>query len=71
MRLGEVARLIGLRPSYCWRKQQWKSEGAAKAHLRALLRSPGGRDKDRLVVYQCGVCQWYHVGHEPGGSDGR
>jgi hypothetical protein len=68
MRLGEIARLIGVVPNRCWRKQRWPSEGAAKAHLRALLRAPFVKDAARLNVYLCSHCGWYHVGR--GGAHG-
>jgi len=69
MRLGDVVRLIGVTPSRCWRKQKWRSEGAAKAHLRSLLRAPFVKDAEHLGVYLCPHCGWYHVGR--GGTDGR
>lgn len=63
MKLGDVARLQGVKLPRCWKKQKWKSEGAAKAHLRALLRNPGVQNVDRLNVYQCQACGgWWHVG---------
>jgi len=46
----------------CWRKQSWKSKGAAEAHMRALKRSPGVKHADRLNVYECLQCKRYHVG---------
>lgn len=70
MKLGEVARLIGVSPNRCWRKQRWRSQGAADAHLRALRKAPWCKDGAQLNVYLCPWCQWYHVGHN-GGPDGR
>ena len=72
MKLGEVARLIGVTPRWCWRKQKWRSKGAAKAHLRALLRSEGVEDAKQLNTFPCPLCGWYHVGHSSKrGSNGR
>jgi hypothetical protein len=62
MRLGEIARFTRMRLAPCWRKQKWPSEGAAKAHLRSLLRAPFVKDKAHLGVYICPHCRWYHVG---------
>lgn len=69
MKLGDVARLIGVTPNRCWRKQRWRSDGAAQAHLRALRRAVYVKDEIHLHVYLCPYCQWYHVGR--GGVDGR
>jgi hypothetical protein len=66
MKLGEVARLIGVTPSPCWRKQRWKSEGAANAHLRALRKAEYVRGEEQLNVFFCRHCKWYHVGHVGG-----
>ena len=63
MKLGDFARLQGVTLERCWRKVKYKSEGAAKAHLRSLLRSEGVQDESRLNVYQCSLCRWWHVGH--------
>jgi len=62
MKLGDVAHLSGIRPNPCWRKHRWRSEGAAQAHLRALLRSPYVQNADQLNVYQCRSCGTWHVG---------
>jgi hypothetical protein len=63
VKLGDIARLHGLMRPPCWKKRKWKSEGAARAHLRALLRFPGVHNADRLNVYQCVHCGgWWHVG---------
>ena len=62
MKLGEVARLIDVTPNRCWRKEKWRSVGAANAHLRALLRAPYVKNKEQLHVYPCPYCWWYHVG---------
>jgi hypothetical protein len=62
MKLGEIARLDGVFLPRCWRKQKWRSEGAAQAHLRALKRSSGVKDEDRLNTYPCPYCKWWHVG---------
>ena len=62
MKLGDIARLEGMKPSRCWKKVKYRSEGAAKAHLRALLRSEGVHGEDRLNAYKCECGSW-HVGH--------
>jgi len=62
MKLGELARLVGMRLDPCWRKQRYKSQGAANAHLRALLKSPVVQDAPQLNAYKCRHCGWYHVG---------
>lgn len=62
MKLGEAARLVGVAPNPCWRKQKWKSEGAAQAHLRSLLRASFVKDAKLLNVFLCPYCRWYHVG---------
>ena len=66
MKLGDSARLVGMSLNRCWKKQKWKSEGAAKAHLRALLRSSGVYDEDKLATYRCPLCGFWHVGHKEG-----
>lgn len=63
MKLGEVARLIGVTPSRCWRKQKYKSKGAADAHLRALRRANYVQGEAQLNSFLCRGCGCYHVGH--------
>jgi hypothetical protein len=62
MKLGDIARLIDVTPRPCWRKQRWKSQGAAEAHLRALVKMPFAKDVDRLSTYECKACNSWHVG---------
>ena len=59
--LGEAAR-SNLPKQHCWKKQKWGSEGAAKAHLRSLLKRTFVKDVDRLNVYKCRDCGSFHVG---------
>ena len=62
-RLGDLVdpRRIGARP--CWRKVRYLSHGAAKAHLRALLRRPDVYGAETLKAYPCRYCAGFHVGH--------
>lgn len=62
MKLGESARLTGMTLDRCWRKQKWRSEGAANAHLRALLRFAKVKNQELLNVYLCPYCSMWHVG---------
>lgn len=63
MKIGDTARLINVAPNKCWRKQRWKSEGAAKAQLRSILKSAQVVDGHQLTAYLCRHCQFWHVGH--------
>jgi len=65
--LGEVT---GLRePLPCERGQtpkvKHKSPGAAEAQKRSLIERKGAqlKDGDRLAVYRCRHCFYWHVGH--------
>jgi hypothetical protein len=62
MKLGEIARLDGLTLPKCWRKQKYKSEGAANAHLRSLGRSAGVQRENELNAFVCPWCKYWHVG---------
>jgi hypothetical protein len=44
----------------CGNKQRHNSEGAAKAHVRSLLKL---NPDEKLNVYCCGFCARWHVGH--------
>lgn len=70
MKLGDIARLVDVTPTRCWRKQRWRSKGAAEAQLRSLLRSAKVKNEERLNAYRCPWCRWYHVGRV-GGLHGR
>jgi hypothetical protein len=63
MRLGDVARLQGVTLAPCWRKQKNKSQGAAEAQLRALVRASYVKGAEELRTYLCRDCQTWHVGH--------
>lgn len=67
-RLGDLN--TGLKGRPCWRKRHYPSEGAAKAHLRSMLKMKARKDpstfkKDptRLNVYPCACGDGYCVGH--------
>lgn len=46
----------------CWRKIKHRTVASAEQHLRDVLARTG----DKLVVYPCNVCGFFHVGHEKG-----
>jgi len=47
----------------CWPKEQHASQGAAEAHLRALIKLGKERDAEQLRAYKCHHCGKHHVGH--------
>lgn len=47
----------------CWPKEQHASQGAAEAHLRALIKLGKERDASQLRAYHCRHCRQWHVGH--------
>lgn len=56
--------VLRARANPCWRKEKHKSQGKAEAALRSMRRRPENlRDGDRLNVYECRHCGWWHVGH--------
>lgn len=50
----------------CWPKEQHASMGAARAHLRALVKAGLLKDESRARAYRCVHCGKCHVGHLPG-----
>jgi hypothetical protein len=47
----------------CWPKVQYKSQGAADAHIRALKKAGKEGDAATLRAYRCVHCHAFHVGH--------
>ena len=46
----------------CGIKHPHKSQGAAEAHIRALV-ARGQHDGGQLRPYQCRLCRLWHIGH--------
>ncbi len=46
----------------CVGKHAHKSEGAAQAHIRALVQL-GRAEADNIRAYRCPYCNRWHVGH--------
>lgn len=59
----EHARKVAKGRQKCWPKEQHRSEGAARAQLRSIVKRGLEKNAARIHVYQCPCCRCWHVGH--------
>lgn len=63
MKLGDIATALRAHGRPCWRKQGYRTQGAAEAQKRSLLRRGLEKDAETINTYQCPHCGEWHVGH--------
>lgn len=51
----------------CWPKEQHRTQGAAEAAMRSLLKRGLEKDAEKLHAYLCPFCKFWHTGHGLGG----
>jgi hypothetical protein len=47
----------------CWPKEQHRSQGAAEAQVRSLVKRGLEKDLQAIHAYRCPHCDFFHVGH--------